>query len=124
MLEKSWQWIDDHDLFWLYRHAFCAISRAGANATQELAAAGLPSILIPLPTARLDEQRKNARWLVKVGGAMILEQTALNTTTLLAALKKMQTFEQSMRESLAHVRLPENAGERLYQVVVDALLKP
>ena len=118
------EWIDDHDLFWLYRHAFCAISRAGANATQELAAAGLPSILIPLPTARLDEQRKNARWLVKVGGAMILEQTALNTTTLLAALKKMQTFEQSMRESLAHVRLPENAGERLYQVVVDALLKP
>jgi UDP-N-acetylglucosamine--N-acetylmuramyl-(pentapeptide) pyrophosphoryl-undecaprenol N-acetylglucosamine transferase len=117
------EWIDDHDLFWLYRHAFCALSRAGANATQELAVSGLPSILVPLPTARLDEQRANAQWLVKTGGAMLLEQSALSTATLLESLNKMKTFESAMRQSLASIQLPENAAERLYEVTSVAMTK-
>jgi UDP-N-acetylglucosamine--N-acetylmuramyl-(pentapeptide) pyrophosphoryl-undecaprenol N-acetylglucosamine transferase len=108
------EWIDDEDLFWLYQTAFCAVSRAGANSTQELAVAGLPAVLIPLPSSRHDEQRKNAHWLAQVGGAVVLEQAHFSSETLVRALEKVQTFEATMRAGMQAVELPENAAERLY----------
>ena len=39
------------------------ISRAGATTIAELTAAGRPSMLVPLPTAADDHQRKNAEVL-------------------------------------------------------------
>lgn len=118
------EWIDESDLFWLYHHAFCAISRAGANSVQELAAARLPAILVPLPSSRLDEQRKNAQWLRRLGGAIIVEQSVLNTQTLLSALEKLQTMAPTMRTNLAAVTLPENAAQQLYTVVTEAVSSP
>jgi UDP-N-acetylglucosamine--N-acetylmuramyl-(pentapeptide) pyrophosphoryl-undecaprenol N-acetylglucosamine transferase len=114
------EWIDDSDLFWLYRHAFCAVSRSGANATQELAAAGLPSILVPLPTARHNEQRQNALWSARAGGSVVIEQPSLNVQTLLMALEKLQSFGTSMRENLAALQLSADAAEKLYTVVTAA----
>src|SRR5688572_32235313 len=45
------------------------VSRAGATTLAEVAAAGRPSILIPLPTATDDHQRQNARALEQAGAA-------------------------------------------------------
>ena len=45
------------------------VCRAGATTLAELAAAGRPSILIPLPTAADDHQRKNAEVWAMVGDA-------------------------------------------------------
>jgi UDP-N-acetylglucosamine--N-acetylmuramyl-(pentapeptide) pyrophosphoryl-undecaprenol N-acetylglucosamine transferase len=53
------------------------ICRAGATTLAELAAAGRPAILIPLPTATDDHQRKNAQALVAKGAALMLEQRDL-----------------------------------------------
>jgi UDP-N-acetylglucosamine--N-acetylmuramyl-(pentapeptide) pyrophosphoryl-undecaprenol N-acetylglucosamine transferase len=52
------------------------ISRAGATTLAELAAAGRPAVLVPLPTATDDHQRKNARVLVDAGAAEAIEQTS------------------------------------------------
>jgi UDP-N-acetylglucosamine--N-acetylmuramyl-(pentapeptide) pyrophosphoryl-undecaprenol N-acetylglucosamine transferase len=50
------------------------VCRAGATTLAELAVAGRPSVLVPLPTAADDHQRKNAEAFVKAGaGRMILE---------------------------------------------------
>ncbi len=46
-----------------------AVSRAGAMATSEFLAWGLPSILVPLPTAAADHQTINARALEAAGAA-------------------------------------------------------
>ena len=43
------------------------VCRAGATTLAELMAAGRPSMLIPLPTATDDHQRKNAEALVSAG---------------------------------------------------------
>jgi UDP-N-acetylglucosamine--N-acetylmuramyl-(pentapeptide) pyrophosphoryl-undecaprenol N-acetylglucosamine transferase len=52
-----------------------AVSRAGAMATAELLAWGIPAILVPLPTAAADHQTHNARSLADAGAAvMLLEQ--------------------------------------------------
>ena len=43
------------------------VCRAGATTLAEIAAAGKPAILIPLPTATDDHQRKNAEALAAAG---------------------------------------------------------
>lgn len=58
----------------LYAAADLVIGRAGAGTVAELAFLGKPSILIPLPGTWGDEQRKNARVLTIVSGALALEQ--------------------------------------------------
>jgi UDP-N-acetylglucosamine--N-acetylmuramyl-(pentapeptide) pyrophosphoryl-undecaprenol N-acetylglucosamine transferase len=62
------------------------VSRAGATTLSELAASGRASILIPLPTATDDHQRKNANALVRQGAASIVEQRELNGGRLAAEI--------------------------------------
>ncbi len=58
------------------------ICRAGATTCAELAAAGKASIMIPLPTAADDHQRKNAEAMQKAGAARMILQGDLNGDTL------------------------------------------
>lgn len=51
-----------------------AIARAGAMFSAELAAAGVPALLVPLPTSAGDHQRHNARALEAAGAALVFEQ--------------------------------------------------
>jgi UDP-N-acetylglucosamine--N-acetylmuramyl-(pentapeptide) pyrophosphoryl-undecaprenol N-acetylglucosamine transferase len=50
-----------------------AITRAGAMTISELAAAGLPAILVPYPFAAANHQHKNARTIVEQGAALLVE---------------------------------------------------
>ena len=58
------------------------ICRAGATTLAEITAAGKPAILIPLPTATDDHQRKNAEVLVKAGAAEVIDQRELSGNRL------------------------------------------
>ncbi len=58
------------------------ISRAGATTCAELAAAGKAAIMIPLPTAADDHQRKNAEALVNQGAARMILQKDLTSESL------------------------------------------
>jgi len=51
--------------------ATLAIARAGATTLAELAAVGIPAILIPYPTAADDHQTKNAQWFADSNAAVI-----------------------------------------------------
>src|SRR5215203_2089621 len=53
------------------------ISRAGATTCAELAAAGKASIMVPLPTAADDHQRKNAEAMQRAGAARMILQKDL-----------------------------------------------
>jgi UDP-N-acetylglucosamine--N-acetylmuramyl-(pentapeptide) pyrophosphoryl-undecaprenol N-acetylglucosamine transferase len=52
------------------------VSRSGMGAVSELAAAGKPSILIPLPTASDQHQLKNAQILEQAGAARLVTDSA------------------------------------------------
>jgi UDP-N-acetylglucosamine--N-acetylmuramyl-(pentapeptide) pyrophosphoryl-undecaprenol N-acetylglucosamine transferase len=58
------------------------VSRAGSTTLAEIAACGRASILIPLPTATDDHQRKNAQALANAGAADLLDQRDLTGDTL------------------------------------------
>jgi UDP-N-acetylglucosamine--N-acetylmuramyl-(pentapeptide) pyrophosphoryl-undecaprenol N-acetylglucosamine transferase len=62
--------------------ATLAVSRAGAMATSELLAWGIPSILVPLPTAAADHQSRNAESLETAGAALHLPESALSGESL------------------------------------------
>jgi UDP-N-acetylglucosamine--N-acetylmuramyl-(pentapeptide) pyrophosphoryl-undecaprenol N-acetylglucosamine transferase len=55
----------------------------------ELAAWGLPAILVPLPTAAADHQRRNAEALSDAGAAILLEQQALSGASLVTAVTRL-----------------------------------
>jgi UDP-N-acetylglucosamine--N-acetylmuramyl-(pentapeptide) pyrophosphoryl-undecaprenol N-acetylglucosamine transferase len=80
------------------------VCRAGATTLAELTAAGKPSILIPLPTATDDHQRKNAEALVAEGAAELLlqrdvtgERLAGRILTLAADVSSRQRMAQAAR---------------------------
>jgi UDP-N-acetylglucosamine--N-acetylmuramyl-(pentapeptide) pyrophosphoryl-undecaprenol N-acetylglucosamine transferase len=58
------------------------VCRAGATTLAEITAAGKPAILIPLPTAADDHQRKNAEALAEAGGAEVLLQVEATGSAL------------------------------------------
>jgi UDP-N-acetylglucosamine--N-acetylmuramyl-(pentapeptide) pyrophosphoryl-undecaprenol N-acetylglucosamine transferase len=64
------RYLDRMDL--AYAAADLAICRAGAATVAELAIAGLPSVLVPLPQHEHDEQAHNAAPLVAAGGALLV----------------------------------------------------
>jgi UDP-N-acetylglucosamine--N-acetylmuramyl-(pentapeptide) pyrophosphoryl-undecaprenol N-acetylglucosamine transferase len=51
-----------------------ALARAGGS-VWELAAAGLPAVLVPGAFATGNHQEKNARWFVDAGGAVVVPET-------------------------------------------------
>jgi UDP-N-acetylglucosamine--N-acetylmuramyl-(pentapeptide) pyrophosphoryl-undecaprenol N-acetylglucosamine transferase len=60
------------DMAGLYARASLAVCRAGATTVAELAAARLPSVLVPLPGAPNDHQTGNAMALVEAGAGVHL----------------------------------------------------
>jgi UDP-N-acetylglucosamine--N-acetylmuramyl-(pentapeptide) pyrophosphoryl-undecaprenol N-acetylglucosamine transferase len=64
------------------KDADLVVCRAGATTIAELTAAGRPAVLVPLPTAADDHQRKNAEVLGAAGAAEVVEQKDLAGGTL------------------------------------------
>jgi UDP-N-acetylglucosamine--N-acetylmuramyl-(pentapeptide) pyrophosphoryl-undecaprenol N-acetylglucosamine transferase len=62
--------------------AHLVIARAGASTVAELACAGRPSLLVPLPGAIDDHQSANARALAEAGAAEVLPQAAITPPSL------------------------------------------
>jgi UDP-N-acetylglucosamine--N-acetylmuramyl-(pentapeptide) pyrophosphoryl-undecaprenol N-acetylglucosamine transferase len=72
-----------------YAVADLALCRAGMMTLAELCAWGIPSILIPLPTAAADHQRRNAEAMAAAGAAVVLEQDGLTPRRLDQAVRSL-----------------------------------
>ena len=71
--------------------AHLVIARAGASTVAELAVAGRPSVLVPLPGAIDDHQTANARALADAGGAWVMPQPEFTAATLARHLEMIVT---------------------------------
>ena len=96
------------------RAADIAVSRAGAMATAELLAWGIPALLIPLPTAAADHQTHNARALSEAGAALLLLEKDLTAERLRGELVKLAGDRQlrgRMSEAAKNRARPEAARD-------------
>jgi len=97
--------------------ATLALSRAGAMLVAELCAAGVPSVLVPLPTAAANHQVLNARALADAGAAVAHEERDLSTgelwrscRSLLEDAGRLQTMSSAARSRARPTAAAEIAG--------------
>ena len=103
--------------------AHLVISRAGASSVAELATAGRPAILVPLPNAIDDHQRANAAALSDHGGAWLMPQSDLTPQHLATLLADLMTHPTRLAEAAAaahHIGRPD-AAARLADAVLAQL---
>jgi len=81
-----------------------AVSRAGAMGTSEFLAWGIPSILVPLPTAAADHQAANARALAEAGAAILVAEDQLTGTGLAETLRGLLRDPQALAGMAAAAR--------------------
>jgi UDP-N-acetylglucosamine--N-acetylmuramyl-(pentapeptide) pyrophosphoryl-undecaprenol N-acetylglucosamine transferase len=100
-----------------------AVSRAGAMTTAELLIHGLPSVLIPLPTAAADHQTRNAEALQEAGAALCVPEAGLTGVGLwqrLLSLLRDPELRARMREAARSRAHPDAAGE-IAEAIADLL---
>jgi UDP-N-acetylglucosamine--N-acetylmuramyl-(pentapeptide) pyrophosphoryl-undecaprenol N-acetylglucosamine transferase len=98
------------------------VARAGGSIF-EVAAHGLPAILVPYPHAAADHQTSNARWMVEAGAAVVVPDAELTPQrlddevgALLGDAPRMAAMAQA---SLALAR-PDAAKDIAHEVLVAA----
>jgi UDP-N-acetylglucosamine--N-acetylmuramyl-(pentapeptide) pyrophosphoryl-undecaprenol N-acetylglucosamine transferase len=70
----------------------------------ELAAAGVPAILVPYPEAAGDHQRYNAAALAEAGAAVLLEESAMRSGELWGTVVDLLKREERLERMAAEMR--------------------
>ena len=99
--------------------AHLVVSRAGASSVAELAVAGRPSVLVPLPGAIDDHQSANARALAAAGGAWVMAQAGLTPQGLAEKLNLVLADPAGLAQAAARAAGcgRADAAERLADAV-------
>jgi len=97
------------------------ICRAGATTCAELAAAGKASIMVPLPTAADDHQRKNAEAMQHAGASRMILQSDLNGNTLAKEISDLIASPDaiSIMEASAKKMARSDAAEATVDLLSD-----
>lgn len=109
------------DMAAAYRWADVMLCRAGAMTLSELTCAGLPALLVPLPNAIDDHQRKNAEHLVERCAALLMPQHQMTADHLLQTLtaliidtSRLQAMARASHHA-AQVHATQTVAERCLQ---------
>ncbi|RMG56650.1 MAG: undecaprenyldiphospho-muramoylpentapeptide beta-N-acetylglucosaminyltransferase [Gammaproteobacteria bacterium] len=108
------------DMAAAYAWADLVICRAGALTVAELAAAGLPAILVPYPHAVDDHQTGNARYLAEGGAGWLLPQTEFVPERLADLLAGMERAELLQRAERARALAQPQATTEVARACLDA----
>lgn len=105
----------------LYEAADVVVCRAGATTTAELAVAGVPAVLVPLPGAPGDHQTANADALVRAGGAVLVPDDRCDADHLAEVLGDLFGTDgrlRTMGEAARRIGHPD-AAARVAELVDD-----
>jgi UDP-N-acetylglucosamine--N-acetylmuramyl-(pentapeptide) pyrophosphoryl-undecaprenol N-acetylglucosamine transferase len=103
--------------------AHLVIARAGASTVAELAVAGRPAILVPLPGAIDDHQSANARALAEARGASVIAQREFSPDALCQRLAALLVSPDMLNHAALATRTVARADAtvRLADVVEDLM---
>jgi UDP-N-acetylglucosamine--N-acetylmuramyl-(pentapeptide) pyrophosphoryl-undecaprenol N-acetylglucosamine transferase len=103
-----------------YGAADVALARAGGS-VWELAAAGLPAVLVPYPHATADHQAKNARHFEAAGGAVVVSEEELGRVpALVDELLGDALQRERMRLAMLAAARPQAAEEIAEELIALA----
>ncbi|MFN8176539.1 MAG: undecaprenyldiphospho-muramoylpentapeptide beta-N-acetylglucosaminyltransferase [bacterium] len=100
------------DMGGAYAAADLVVARAGAMTLAELAASGVPSVLVPYPWAAEDHQTKNARRFASSGAAVVVEQRELSGERLASIVQTLLADPAELARMKEAVGRVDEAGAR------------
>lgn len=97
------------------------IARAGASTVSELAVAGRPAILVPLPSAMDNHQYFNANAFEDVGGGWVMTQDGFTAASLSARLEAFLTSPATLTNAAENAKKlgSPDAAEKLADLVLS-----
>ena len=97
------------------------IARAGSATCNEIAATGVPCILIPSPNVTNNHQEKNARTLEAAGGAIVVLEKDCTAEKLYALVKELLADENRRKEmgKSLHSLVKLDSAERICAIVEE-----
>lgn len=106
-----------------YALADLVVSRAGSGAIFEIAAAGKPSILIPLPESAQNHQVLNAYSYADKGACRVLEESNFKSNFFVAKLRSLFANPQELKDmsKAAYEFARPNAANLIANYLVDYL---
>lgn len=109
-----------------YAVADLAIARAGAMSIAELCAWGIPSVLVPLPTAAQDHQSRNARTLALSGASIHLPQAELSVNNLDTRVRDLMAHPHTLHamHDAALQRARPHAADDIARAILELLQFP
>lgn len=81
-----------------YGSSDLVVSRAGSGSIFEIAASGLPSIVIPLTEAAQNHQRENAYAYAKSGAAIVIEERNLKPHLLKSEMERVLASKELLKQ--------------------------
>lgn len=110
-----------HDMADMLAAADLVVARAGAITLAELAARGLPAVLVPSPNVTHDHQRQNARLVERAGAAVVVEDADCDARTLGGAIRSLLADEARLAAMAAASRTlaRPDAARRLAELVLE-----
>ncbi len=110
------------DMVGAYKQADLVVCRAGALTVSELMATARPAIMIPFPFAVDDHQTANAKALVDIGGAEVLQQSIL-TPKILSQKLILWLDKNKLTAASENIRKKSllQATEKITQVLLEKM---
>lgn len=98
------------------------IARAGSGTIFEIAAWGVPAILVPIPESVSHDQTENAFSYARAGAALVIEQKNLTPHVLLAEIDRIMNdpdTRKRMSEAARNFARP-GAGRKIAEIILEA----
>ncbi|HVV39177.1 MAG TPA: UDP-N-acetylglucosamine--N-acetylmuramyl-(pentapeptide) pyrophosphoryl-undecaprenol N-acetylglucosamine transferase [Candidatus Paceibacterota bacterium] len=121
---KAFGYLNDLAIKMAAGAASLVISRAGAGGIFEIAAWGIPSILIPIPEPVSHDQTKNAFAYARTGAGVVIEQNNLTPGLLVSEVDRILSnpqLMQKMKEAARQYGRPD-AAKTIANALVDIAL--
>ena len=99
------------------------IGRAGSSSLNEIAAAGIPCILIPSPNVTANHQEKNARALEEQGAAVVMLESECTAQGVMDQINRLLNDSDAysrMRSALLGMAVPDSA-ERMCTIMEELI---
>jgi UDP-N-acetylglucosamine--N-acetylmuramyl-(pentapeptide) pyrophosphoryl-undecaprenol N-acetylglucosamine transferase len=110
------------DMAAAFVEADVVVGRAGAGGLNEIAAAGMASVLVPLPFAADDHQKENAKALVEAGAARMISDSEMSGERLFREIEALRASPETLAAMRQRVRqfAHPGAAERAATVLEEA----
>ena len=105
--------------------ASVVVTRAGSNTIAEVAAWGLPAIVIPIPEEISHDQTDNAFTYAGTGAAIVMKQRNLTPNLLVSEIERIMSnpeIQSQMTEAANKFAKPD-AARKIARILLDIALK-